>query len=43
MAPVLGLYLLSRVKTGLKTMVHADRLKKFLKMTSYTNMEIQPN
>ena len=34
---------LIRVKAGLETTVHADRTKKCLKMTSYTNMEIQPN
>ena len=34
---------LSRVKVDLETTVHADRTKKGLKMTSYTNMEIQPN
>jgi hypothetical protein len=40
MASVLGLYLL---KVGLETMVHADRTKTCLKITNYTNVEIQHN
>jgi hypothetical protein len=39
-APFLGLYLL---KVGLETMVHGDGTKTCLKMTSYTNVEIQNN
>jgi hypothetical protein len=40
MAPVLGLHLL---KVCLEMMVNADRTKTCLKMTSYTNVEIQHN
>jgi hypothetical protein len=34
---------LYRVQVGLETMVHADRTKTCLKITSYTNVEIQHN
>jgi hypothetical protein len=31
------------MKIGFETMVHPDRIMTCLKMTSYTNMEIQHN
>ena len=34
---------LCRVNVGLEMLVHADRTKTCLKMTSYTNAEIQDN